>query len=160
MSSSSIEVLTTRAAFWVSGTRRNMRCTGGGIGKSTLGTTQIGVRWKTVSDSAAFAASGMSCTAVAPVPMTATFLPVRSKSSSQSAVCRIFPRKFLSPGKSGTCGWDRKPVAVTRYRAVRSAPSAVRTRQIRASSSHAAESTRAPNSMWRLRSYLSATWWA
>ena len=98
----------------MSGNRPNSCWTSGGIAKSILGTTQIAVRWKTVRASARAAISGMSCTAVAPVPITATFLPVKSNPSCQSAVCRIVPAKFLMPGNSGTCGWDRNPVAVTR----------------------------------------------
>ena len=43
-----------------------------------MGTIQGGVRWKTVTCAAIFANSGTTCTPLAPVPITATFLPVRS----------------------------------------------------------------------------------
>ena len=47
---------------------------------------QLGWRWKTYSSAADCATTGMSCTAVAPVPMTATRLPVRSSGSLRPVV--------------------------------------------------------------------------
>jgi hypothetical protein len=41
----------------------------------------LGVRWKTVRWAQVFATSWMVCTPVAPVPMTATRLPVKSTGS-------------------------------------------------------------------------------
>src|SRR6476661_7030696 len=59
----------------------------------------------------------MSWTAVAPVPMTATRRPSSGYSSSQAVVWMTLPAKSVTPGMSGTFGWERKPVAVIRYRA-------------------------------------------
>ena len=57
------------------GTRANsLRCNAG-IGKSILGTTWIGVRWYTVSSAAVLDSSGMSWTAVAPVPINPSRSP-------------------------------------------------------------------------------------
>ena len=39
-------------------------------------------------------------------------------SSSQAVVWMTLPAKSVMPGMSGTLGWDRKPVAVIRKRAV------------------------------------------
>ena len=67
------------------------------------------------------------------------------------------PAKSVMPGMSGICGWDRKPVAVIRNRAVSVSPSASATRQTLASSSQRAPSTVVLNRMCRRTSYLSAT---
>ena len=69
----------------------------------------------------------------------------------------IVPSKPVMPGISGVSGWDRKPVAVIRYRAVSVSPPASATRHTLASSSHRAPSTVVLNRMWRRTSYLSAT---
>ena len=108
--------------------------------KSVFGVTQIGVRWKTVSSEATSAISGISCTAVAPVPITATRLPARSAASSHFAVWMTSPAKSCTPSMSGSRGWERKPVAVSRKRVVW-LPEDVETTQWRSSSSHRAPST-------------------
>src|SRR6478735_6578245 len=109
----------------------------------------------------------MSWTAVAPVPMTATLRPSSRYSSSQAVVWMTLPAKSVTPGMSGTFGWERKPVAVIRYRAdsderSREEPmdvsaSATVTRQTFASSSHLAPSTMVLNRMCLRTSNLSAT---
>ena len=98
----------------VNGTRAKSRLVRSPNRRSIFGTTQMGVRWYTVRSAAVLASSGMSWTAVAPVPMTAMRHPVGSKPSSQSVVWMTLPSKLLMPGMSGTFGWDRKPVAVIR----------------------------------------------
>ena len=152
MMASSTAVLTARADRWVRGTRANSRWTRRGICRSSLGVTQIGVRWKTVRWAARFASSGMSCTAVAPVPMIATRLPSRSAVSSQRAECSTSPAKSSTPAMSGFFGWERKPVAVTRYAARSRSPPATRTSHSCASSSQTAPCTTVPNRMCRRRS--------
>ncbi len=99
----------------------------------------------------------MSWTAVAPVPMTATLRPSSGYSSSQAVVWMTLPAKSVTPGMSGTFGWDRKPVAVIRYRADSISPSATVTRQTAASSSQRAPSTTVLNRMCLRTSNLSAT---
>ena len=117
----------------------------------------MAVRWKTVRSPALLASSGMSCTAVAPVPINPIRLPAGLKSSSQAVVWMILPSKPWMPGMSGVCGWDRNPVAVIRYRALSVPPSPRATRHNPASSSQRAPSTVVWNRMWRRTSYLSAT---
>ncbi|CNJ42527.1 Uncharacterised protein [Mycobacterium tuberculosis] len=56
----------------------NNSCTARGVGKSSRGSTQAGVRWNTLTNPACFTSSGMIWTALAPVPITATRLPVKS----------------------------------------------------------------------------------
>ena len=56
------------------------------------GAHQFGWRWNTVSCFAVFAISWMTCTPVAPVPMTATRLPAKSTGScGQRAVWNDCP---------------------------------------------------------------------
>ena len=105
----------------------NSRRTQVGISTSILGVTQIGVRWNTVRCAARPASSGISWTAVAPVPMIATRLLSRSALSSHRAVWTTVPAKSSTPGMSGVQGWERKPVAVMRYVARTGEPSARRT---------------------------------
>src|SRR6476469_4801491 len=71
---------------------------------------------------------GPVCTALAPVPIIATRLPLRSTDPSQRAVWNIGPRKSSSPGIGGMEGWLSWPTAVTRALQVRrsSAPAAQR----------------------------------
>ncbi len=88
------------------------------MAKSVFGVTQIGVRWKTVSAEACRAIWGISCTAVAPVPITATRLPSSEALSSHFAVWMTSPAKSCTPSMSGRRGWERKPVAVIRKRVV------------------------------------------
>ena len=58
---------------------------------SSFGRHQTGVRWKTVSCSTIGAIDGITWTAEAPVPITATRLPDRSCSWSQREVCITGP---------------------------------------------------------------------
>ena len=116
---SSHALLARRATRCVHGCTANSRCSVRGIRKSVFGVTQIGVRWKTVSSHATLAICGISWTAVAPVPITATRLPVRSAASSHLAVWITSPAKSCTPSMSGSRGWDRKPVAVIRKRVVK-----------------------------------------
>jgi hypothetical protein len=59
-------------------TRRNSVLSHAGYGRLRRGRNQLPVRWKTTSRSASSAISGTNCTALAPVPTTATRLPLRS----------------------------------------------------------------------------------
>ena len=56
----------------------NTVCTAGGVAMSQRGSTQPGVRWNTLTNSACLTSSGMIWMALAPVPMTATRLPAKS----------------------------------------------------------------------------------
>jgi hypothetical protein len=68
----------------------------------------------------------MACTAVAPVPITATRLPVKSTPSwGQRAVWYCSPRKLSRPSKAGVLTADRQPTAVMRNFAVTHSPSSV-----------------------------------
>ena len=67
------------------------------MGPSSFGRHQIGVRWKTVRCSTSGAIDGMTCTAEAPVPMTATRLPASSTVGSQRAVCIGHAGEIVEP---------------------------------------------------------------
>lgn len=51
------------------------RCSHGGMSKSTLGSTQAGVRWYTSRFAATPDSAPVICTPLDPVPITATRLP-------------------------------------------------------------------------------------
>jgi hypothetical protein len=57
---------------------------------------------------------GTNWMAEAPVPMTATRSPVRSWSWRQREEWNVVPANRSSPGRSGTDGSDKAPVALTR----------------------------------------------
>jgi len=71
------------------------------------------VRWNTVRRSACGAIEGITWTADAPVPISATRFPRRSVSWSQRAVCMTAPPKFSRPGMAGGFGCEKTPVAPT-----------------------------------------------
>ena len=79
--------------------------------------THGGVRWKTNSRLTCSRMLGTTCTAVAPVPSTATRSPVRSWSWFQCAVWKVVPSKRSRPGRSGTHGSLSRPGAATSTRA-------------------------------------------
>ena len=67
--------------------------------------------------------TGMICTPLDPVPMTATRLPVKSTGvAGHSPVWYDSPPKSSRPGTSGKYGTERTPVAATKYRARTSVP--------------------------------------
>ena len=78
----------TRYQSRYSGTSRNRNRSGSGTGlrNCSNGAAQCGERWKIVSDATWSWISGPTCMALAPLPMIATRLPVRSRSSGHSAV--------------------------------------------------------------------------
>ena len=90
-----------------------MRRARGAIAPSGLGRHQTGVRCRTVSRSTSGAIAGITCTAEAPVPISATRLPRRSTSWSQRAVCITVPANSSRPGISGGFGCEKTPVAPT-----------------------------------------------
>ena len=67
-----------RASDSVAGIRRKSSFAQPGWRKSGRGSTQPGVRWNTLTFAAVLTSSGMICTALAPVPITATRFPVMS----------------------------------------------------------------------------------
>ena len=67
--------VTQRRARCATGHPREQSLHRAGRSKSNLGITWVAVRWYTVSSAASLANSGMTCTAVAPVPITATRRP-------------------------------------------------------------------------------------
>ena len=82
---------------------RSRRCSSGVIGALLSGVHQLAVRWYTVSEAASPAMTGMICTPLDPVPMTATRLPVKSTGVvGHSPVWYASPRKDRRPGMSGT----------------------------------------------------------
>ncbi len=103
--------------------------------------TYGGVRWKTVTCWARFRSSGTNCTALAPVPMTATRLPVRSTSWSHRAEWKASPAKLSRFGMSGSAGRDSCPTAGTKTVASKVSPPRVSTRQRPRASSNAAPVT-------------------
>ncbi|GAA3131883.1 hypothetical protein GCM10020001_062640 [Nonomuraea salmonea] len=102
------------------------------------------MRWKTVRWRAAPASLGMNWTAEAPVPMTATRLPVRSIEWSHWAEWKAGPVKDARPGMSGNFGMWRAPMAETTACGRSVSPSSVVTVQVRVASSYARVVTRRP----------------
>ncbi|SLH46280.1 Uncharacterised protein [Mycobacteroides abscessus subsp. abscessus] len=78
----------------------------------------------------------MTWTAVAPVPMIATRLPVRSQEWSQRCVWITVPAKSSRPGMSGFLGSTKAPRAVITNRAVSVSPLSKRSRHRCRPSSH------------------------
>ena len=67
--------------------------------------------------------TGMICTPLDPVPITATRLPVKSTGAAgHNPVWYDSPPKSSRPGTSGKYGTERTPVAATKYRARTSVP--------------------------------------
>src|SRR3954466_15215362 len=81
-----------------------------------------GVRWNSVSSPTAGAIFGTNWTALAPVPITATFLPFRSTSWRHRAEWNAGPANFSIPGSSGICGRGRPPTPATRAPATNPSP--------------------------------------
>ena len=97
---------------------RSCACSSAVIGRLLSGVHQLAVRWYTVSDAASSATTGMICTPLEPVPMTATRLPAKSTGvAGQRPVWCCSPPKSSRPATSGKNGTDRTPVAATRNRA-------------------------------------------
>ena len=69
-----------------------------------FGTTQVGERWKTVTELATFAASATTWTAEAPVPTTPTRLPRGEMSSRQRDVWNAMPGKAAMSMPGGISG--------------------------------------------------------
>ena len=100
------------------------------------GAHQLGVRWNTVRWPTVLAISVIACTAVAPVPMTATRLPTKlTGSCGHRPVWYASPRKLSTPGMVGMVGADRGPMAVIRNRARARRPSSLSISHSPASSS-------------------------
>src|SRR5678809_333351 len=88
-------------------------CSSGVIGRLWSGAHQFGVRWNTVRWPTVLAISVMACTAVAPVPITATRLLAKlTGSCGQRPVWWASPRKLSTPGIVGMVGADSGPIAV------------------------------------------------
>ena len=79
-----------RASRSASGSVRNRSSSSGVYGSSILGSTQFGVRWKTVNCPTLGAISGTNCTALAALPTTATRSPAMS--------CRVVPAGGVEHG--------------------------------------------------------------
>ena len=87
---------------------------------SSKGAAHCGERWNTVADSTRSAIAGTSCIELAPLPITPTRLPVRSRSSGQRAVWTSVPANRSRPSILGHLGRCSPPTAVTRTLAVSS----------------------------------------
>ena len=129
------------------------------MGALFRGAAQFGRRWNTVSRSAALATSGMSWIAVAPVPITATRFPVRSRGScGHRKEWNERPWKLSLASILGRVGVDSTPTAVATKRVVIWRPSWSLRAQVSVSSSNTIASTRQPNCMCSRSPNLSATW--
>ncbi len=90
--------------------RRSCRC--------AAARAQLAVRWNTVRWPTSPAMVWMVWMPVAPVPITATRLPVKSTFSfGQRAVWNDWPLKSSRPSMRGRVGVDSGPIAVIRKRA-------------------------------------------
>src|SRR4051812_30489027 len=118
---------------------------GTGSWYSGVGPSHGGVRWKTSNSPTTGAISGMNCTALAPVPMTATRLPRRSRSWSHRAEWNEGPVNDSRPGMFGYDGRFSWPTALTTaFETIDSSvPSGVRTTTVheRSFSDHVADNT-------------------
>ena len=103
------------------------------------------VRWNSVSCATCGWMAGTNWIALAPVPITATRLPVRSTSWSHCAEWNAVPANVSRPGMAGSTGRDSCPIAGTRTSASSTSPAAVCTRHRPASSSNSAAVTSVPN---------------
>jgi hypothetical protein len=113
-------------------------------------------RWKMVSLAAFLATVGMNWIALAPFPITATFLPVRSCAWFQRAEWNDTPSKSARPGSSGTCGRFSWPTPETSTFALTSSPAFVRMRHCPFCSSKLALVTSVPKRMCGRSWYFSA----
>ena len=95
--------------------------------------------------------------ALAPVPITATVLPVRSTSWFQRALWKVSPAKRSRPGRFGQAGRLSWPVAVISARAV-IGPLLVSRCQRPEASSKRAPLTLVPKRICGCSRYLSAQW--
>ncbi len=78
----------------------------------------------------------MVCTPVAPVPITATRLPLKSTGScGHRAVWKEAPLKLSRPSMRGSVGVDKGPIAVIRKRVRKRLPSSSVMFQLRVFSS-------------------------
>ena len=96
---------------------------------TSLGAAHCGERWNTVTCPARSAIAGTICIALAPVPTTATRLPVTSRSAGQRAEWNSGPRNASRPGSAGIFGRLSWPTAVITASAVSVSPAAVVTVQ-------------------------------
>ena len=97
---------------------RSCACSSAVMGALFSGVHQFGERCSTVREAAVSAMTGMICTPLDPVPMTATRLPVKSTGvSGHSPVWYDSPSNSSRPGMSGKYGMERTPVAATKWRA-------------------------------------------
>ena len=93
--------MASRTARAVSGTARNAARIRAGISTSGRGWIHGGVRWNTVRCAARSATTGTNWMADAPVPITATRWPVRSRESSHRAEWNEVPPNLPAPPMSG-----------------------------------------------------------
>ena len=100
-----------RSAASSPGNRRNNRWWRGWYSWSGLGMTYGADRWKTVIALTWSTIPGTNWIALAPVPTTATRLPVRSMSWRHSAEWNAGPANVSAPGIEGTTGWESWPTA-------------------------------------------------
>ena len=96
---------------------RARACASGSRRCCCIGIAITGDRWKTVRWSASWAASCTTCTPLAPVPIDADPATVeRRRRRRATAPCDGTRRRSGSrPGRSGTYGFEPKPVHSSRY---------------------------------------------
>ena len=123
------------------------------------GKNQLPLRWNTVIFPTSGAMAGTNCTALAPVPTTATRLPCRSTSWSQRAECIVGPAKSSAPGIGGIAGVFSWPVASTTASACQLRPSCASTVQVIVASSSRTVDTSTDGSNTSSSPYSFATPW-
>jgi hypothetical protein len=125
-----------------------------------MGSASMGVRWNTVTWAATLAASWITCTPLAPVPITPTRRPASgTPCCGQCAVWWHLPANDSRPGKSGTEALAAKPVHGIRKRARSRPPPSVSTSQWSLAVSKRAAVTRVFRRTSRDRSSFASTWW-
>ena len=139
--SQKVERRSTARSF---GKRSNARWWNGRYSWSGLGTTYGAERWKTVIEPTSSTIPGTNWIALAPVPTTATRLPVRSTSWRHSAEWKAGPANVSAPGIAGTTGLESWPTAEITTSASYAVPSVSSTRQRPVSSSNRHEATSTP----------------
>ena len=134
-------MIPSRWACRVAGSDRNSSICSAGCSWSSLGRIQLAERWKTCSCEATLASSGMHCTALAALPMTAMRFPSRSSDVSHRPVCSATPSNESRPSISGIDTSPNIPCALMSTSAVSSSPRSVTTVHVAASSFQDADAT-------------------
>ena len=129
---------------------------GGRVATSSRGITQPGVRWKTLTNSACLTNSGTIWMALAPVPMTATRLPVEVVVVVPARAVDLVPSVAVDAADVGQTGVGQRTGRQHDGARVKSLPVLVFAVHTPFSSSNVRPVTSWPNWMWRRMSKLVA----